>query len=425
LEKIYNKTLIKKTIKLENEEHKGFYLYSCTKLEKEMIQLYIFLTGNLPIPQNILLCNQKTSNEEVTAFLYRAILCEFNSCFIIGGIESLKFNQKNYFIEILNQILNEVKGKFKSCFIILSNDKSSDLYKSLDSINYKKTFNKSILKDIDKIKIDKLDKIIIITSDEEGVGKSTKIKNDIEKKGKEYIYFPFGGVFTRNDIIQKLKNLKINKNTAIHLDLYYTDCIDLIKEFLFWILIAKMYKVKEDIFYFLDNIEIYIEISNGFTNFFEIFPIFEMIPQMSENELLISKMEPLIISNKINSKIQIVCNFLKLFKEKKIDDYNLNIPGITFDDIQENNSQNLNAELISQNECQKLIYETLRENNKNIKFFNYYQIQSFIDILADGFLKFSHNNNFNVVTLINNHLRSFILEELIKLSNYFIQNTFK
>ena len=40
LEKIYNKTLIKNKPKLQTEQYKGFYVYSCKKLEKEIIQLF-------------------------------------------------------------------------------------------------------------------------------------------------------------------------------------------------------------------------------------------------------------------------------------------------------------------------------------------------------------------------------------------------
>ena len=424
LKEIYNKTLIKKKLKTETEDFKGFYVYSCTKVEKEIIQLYIFLTENAPIAQNILLCNKKTLNEEITSFLYRAVLCEYNSCFIIGGIESLKFNQKNYFIEILNQILNEVKGKMESCLIILSSVKSSDIYKSLDSIKYKKTFNSSIEKNIEKIKLDKIDRISIFTSDKAGIGKSTKIKNMIIDKKKIYKYFPLGGVFTRNDILKRLKELKIAKNTIIHLDLYDTDCIDLMMEFLFWILIAKMYKVKEDIFFLLEDTEIYIEIPNGFIDFFGKFPILDLIPQKPENKLLINKLEPLIVPKEIDSKVQIVSNYLKLLKDNEIDKYDLNIDGITTDFIKNSNKNIKNAIVLSQNECQKLIFEKFKEANSDLKYFNYYQIQSFIDVLSDEFIKFNHSFYISTKILRVKQLRPTIIEGFIKLSNYFTQGAY-
>ena len=313
----------------------------------------------------------------------------------------------------------------ESCLIILSSEKSSDIYKSLDSIKYKKTFNSSIEKDLEKIKLDKLDRISIFTSDKAGTGKSTKIKNIITgQKKREYKHFPLGGVFTRNDILKRLKELNIVKNTIIHLDLYDTDCIDLMMEFLFWILIAKLYKVKEDIFFLLEDTEIYIEIPNGFIDFFGKFPILELIPQKPENKLFINKLEPLIVPKEIDSKVQIVSNYLKLLKENEINKYDLNIDGITTDLIKESNINIKNAKVLSQNECQTLIFEKFKEVNNDIKCFNYYQIQSFIDILADEFIKFNHSIYISTKILPVRQLRSSIIEGFIKLSNYFTQGAF-
>jgi len=54
------------------------------------------LTGHNPIAQNILICKKDTTNEEINAFLYRAIKCKFYFCSIIGGLESLEFEKKPF-----------------------------------------------------------------------------------------------------------------------------------------------------------------------------------------------------------------------------------------------------------------------------------------------------------------------------------------
>ena len=87
IDKIYETTFIKQELK--KDKYQGIYIYLCEKLEKDLYQIYKYMTGNNPIAQNILLCNKITTNEQITAFLYRAILCEYNSCFIVGGIELL------------------------------------------------------------------------------------------------------------------------------------------------------------------------------------------------------------------------------------------------------------------------------------------------------------------------------------------------
>ena len=47
---------------------------------------------------------KNTTNEEITAFLYRAIKCKFNSCFIVGGIELLEFEQNSFIIKLFSPI---------------------------------------------------------------------------------------------------------------------------------------------------------------------------------------------------------------------------------------------------------------------------------------------------------------------------------
>ena len=60
------------------------------------------------------------------------------------------------------------------------------------------------------------------------MGKSHKIRNDIFNENNNYIHFPFGGVISQEQIIERLKHLKLDKFSEIHLDLYDTDQIELI-----------------------------------------------------------------------------------------------------------------------------------------------------------------------------------------------------
>ena len=130
--------------------------------------------------------------------------------------------------------MNKKAEDIKSCLIILSSDKSTDIYKGLNSIKYRKLFDSKIEEELRKILINELDNVTIVSSDESGAGKSTKIKNLINRKN--YIYFPLGGVFTREDIILRLKEIQLQEKSTIHLDLYDTDCIEIMAEFLFWLL---------------------------------------------------------------------------------------------------------------------------------------------------------------------------------------------
>ena len=92
LETIYKDSLIHKEYK-----NKGVYINYIDRSEnlgRDLFLIYKYLTKNFPVSQNILLCTKETSKNELTAFLYRALLCQYNACFMMGGIESLESNKR-------------------------------------------------------------------------------------------------------------------------------------------------------------------------------------------------------------------------------------------------------------------------------------------------------------------------------------------
>ena len=416
LDSIYNETLIRQ--KDKRDEYKGVYLYLCDKLEKDLFQIYKYLTGNNPVAKTVLLCNKETTYEELTSFLYRAIFCEYNSCFIIGGIELLEFDKKSKLLELLNRIYVENYEIMKSCLIILYTTRTTDIYKSLDSLKYRNILD--IKKENFEILKIESSNVEIISSDFSGVGKSTEIKLSIERKHKNYVYFPLGGVFKRRDIVKRLKGLNITKDSVLHLDLYDTDQTDLMMEFLFSILITKLYGQNEDIFYLFNEVDIKIEIPNGFIDFLQKFPILTLF---SHTKLSINKLDKLIVENDVNSKVQIVANYLKALKDKYIDKENLYFKEISPEAFSGYPRRHDAIEL-SQKECQDLIFGEIKTT---ITTPNYYQITTFIEVLAEQFTKFGKNYYLEVNTLMERKitsLRSSIIESFIKITKHFTEGAF-
>jgi len=430
LDEIYEKNIIKSNI--EFEKYRGLYSYSCFNLGKEIFQLYKYLTGNSPNAQNILFCNKEITNGEITAFLYRAILCDFHSCFIIGGIELLEPNTKKYLINILNSILYEINGIMNSCLIFINTNQNTDINTFLTVIKCKK-FDSDIKNEIKMQLINDSDNIEIVSSEKGGLGKSEKIKNNILNKKRNYIYFPLGGCLKREEIIERLKKLSIRKETSIHLDLFDTENIDIMEEFLFWFITAKLYKVNEDIFYLLDDTEIQIEIPNFNINFFSTLNILALIPSKKQYKININNLEPLIAPQIIDSNIQIVCNYLKLLSNDKLDDIDLDTQIMTRTarslsvtvNIEEKVCKNfeksaLNDKTLSKDECEKLIFNIIKGKNMS-----YYQIKLFIDVLASKLKEFNKNyflNSFNLYQEKKNlsKIRKIIVNNLIKQTEYFI-----
>ena len=293
LEKHYQKMLIK-----GEAIYKGFYLYKCDQdesMEEFIINIFTDKIKSAPVAQNILFTNEGTSPEEMQAFFYRAILCDYNTLFIVeinDSFSEFQQNIMNYYIDSIlsykNQIQNESEKKniekskinlyLKSCIVFVYKQNNSFL-NELEKFNIQemaKIKNNDLRRNNSYNIESEFENVKIITSDICGLGKSYKIKKIIKSKNKKYYYLPLGGILSKTIIYQKLLALlnkikedgeKIDKVT-IHLDLKESNEISIINEFLFSFLITKFYINSENIIYIPKDIEIYIEISNSFENYF-------------------------------------------------------------------------------------------------------------------------------------------------------------
>ena len=428
LENIYQQNIIQEKYK---NEFIGLYTYLLQDdkigeiqkgVEEHILNWYYFLTDHPPMAQTLLLCNEETTSEEITAFIYRAILCQYHAVFMVGKIELLTPEKRQTLTGLINTLFIGHENEMKSCLAFVYSDKTSTIVEYLERIKGRKKLehkdknqNKEILYD---------QHVEIIYSDKSGVGKSTYIKQKAQEENKMYIHFPFGGKFNRNDVYNKLKKLdkglrdKGEKKKIIHLDLYDSKQIDLMKEFFYSFLITKLYGHNGRLFYLSKDIEIKIEIPNGLFDFFLRYPILSMFK--NKIKMTIGNLPPLMVSQDINSNIQIVCNYLKILKNGKLEKKDLYIPNISLN-INSNESikvnTKMNAVVLSQKECEELIKEVLKKNNPN-----YYQINSFINILSGQLKRFSMNYHLSAgyLTNIDYCLKKNLAKMRIKIVNGFI-----
>ena len=247
LKEHYSKMLIK-----EENRYKGFYLQKCENSSMEEFILYLFMDklGQLPIAQNILFCNKETSIEEIQSFFYRAILCEYNTLFIVEIIESFSDFQYNKMFTYIDKLLSYKVEKSKKENKIIDKSRTKEylsscivfIYdKNLENISFlnekylkqKLEINKNVKKsqsgeifNNDNEKINNfsnsllnisfsrpfMDNIKVISSDVCGLGKSYIIKKMIKEEKLNYYHFPLGAVLTKKVIYEKyyiyLKKLK-------------------------------------------------------------------------------------------------------------------------------------------------------------------------------------------------------------------------
>ena len=102
-------------IKIKNEaiETKGIYIYESNPklMEEDIFQILLVKIGRLPIAQNILITNKETSYEEMQPFLNRAILCGYNTLFIIEINESFSQSIQRYLNRFIDKFISYKNGK--------------------------------------------------------------------------------------------------------------------------------------------------------------------------------------------------------------------------------------------------------------------------------------------------------------------------
>ena len=187
---------------------KGIFVHECKydSIEEFILNIFLDKMNSLPIAQNILIINKETSIEEIQSFLYRAILCDYNTLFVIAINNSFSDYQRNKMINYLedllkykNQIYNEETKKncdkmdtqdyLDSCLVFVYGRQNKNIaslfngtiqYQTFqydDKIFEDKDTNHEYLKELENVKI--------ITSDICGLGKSEKIKKEIIDNKKE------------------------------------------------------------------------------------------------------------------------------------------------------------------------------------------------------------------------------------------------
>ena len=377
LDDIYSQNKILSDLPLDP----GLYRIITTEKDLELniniSYVYINLTGNLPIINTLLSCNDETNIEIINAFLYRAIFCEAPILFLITNIECLELSIKQNFVKTLNNLYLSKNNNIKSYILFLYKKADSDLMKDIEKlIPFKNKLDNFLIKPEKSISL--FNETESYSSAFAGYGKTTEIKYKVKEKNGKYYYLPLGGVFTRNYVINNLENLNLElkdgKKIFIHLDLSETDNDDLMNELLFKLLILRYIDSKDKIFYLGNDVNIIIEIPNDFIDFKRKYGILTLF-----KNIYIDKLCPLRLEEDIHkvedSPISIVAETLKLYENGEIERKNIFLE----QDIK-----------LKANECEQIINRHFKVENHN-----YYQKINFIKISAIQFKKFCKNFYFN------------------------------
>ena len=377
-------------------------------LSVDLIHLYLNLTGNFPIVNTLLICNEETRAEEVKAFLYRALYCEKPILFVIANMEFLGLSATQNALRTLKKIYKLKNKDIKSYLVFFYEKVDSGLTRDLEKlISDKNILNRQYMKKPEK-RSEKLDKIVVYSSAFSGYGKTTEIIHYVkDTKSGEYYYLPIGGTFNREYVIKNLKNLNFDTQNCnyiyLHLDLSDTDRDELMNEILFKLIILRYIDSSEEIFYLGHDINIIIEIPQGFFDFKIKFKMLNLF-----KEEYIDKLRPLRIEKDVRlvgqSPIALVGEVLNSYEEGKISKKNIDLEmPIDPEDV--------------------VKYEEVINKYFNVENQNYYQKMNFIKILSLQFKNFFESIYFSYDIAFYNGIQDLIMKARVSVIKNFIALT--
>ena len=411
-------------INLKNKYSGIFYHLSSKNQELEILNLYVKMTNNFPINGSFLYCSKDLTLEELKCFLLRFRYCKNYILFSMVNINLLTNELREYFISFLKRYMNKLEKnekKIKCCLVLVFNSNDDELQKILSKIKSIKEFPEPSFFDFQFNFSDYFPyNDSVVKSASCGLGKTEFVKNKNEPVGKKkqvihYIYFPIGGKFNRKNLVDRLKNLPDMTNLkeiyAFHIDLSQTKEIELLNEFFFKLIILRKCDINEAAIYFGSNINITIEVPNDFSDYIKDIEILSKLK--TDNLTSISNINP---SNELLN----VAKILNMYEN---------------DDIlkkQKNDLKKVNLKL-TQEQIGNMVLEYLKKIQIDNP--NYYQINIFIKVLSDEFVKFYSSKGYSFESLVNNaiasglgkenakkllYLRKFIINSLVQVTKLFL-----
>ena len=222
--------------------------------------------------------------------------------------------------------------------------------------------------------------IKMITSTLPGLGKTERIKRDVQKEKMNVATFSISGPFDPSKIIQRLKELKLQEYHCLHLDIGEVSDPLLLDTFLFQLIITGMVSAGNQ-FYHLPTKHIYIEVANTLKD--KLRDSLVISKYFSRIHLEWQNFQDLLVSTEITSNMQVVCQYLDIYDRACIESTEVYFSGPK------------KSAALPSNRCRELLAQYFSADTD----ITFTTLQTFLGVLADQLLKFSKSAFFKIANL--------------------------
>ena len=354
-----------------------------------MLTLYENTSNAFPEPYQVVFCDPQTTWEEIQLVLQRCFaqskLFKPDSLFCIANVELLPN-------EVQFKLVNLIKEKQNSVDEPWSMEGNTDYRLALicrggDHHHMVEEFAQYChrIAGMSDLALSRCLEsgwpgVKTITSTLPGLGKTERIKREMHEKKMDVVTFSISGPLDQTKLIQRLKELNIKYYHGLHLDIgEFNDPIWL-DIFLFQLVVTGMVSSGTQ-FYHLQTRHVYIEIANTLND------------RLGES-LVISKCftcvhlqwrnyEDLLVSSRITSKLQVVCQYLDIHARAKLESTDVHFTGPQ------------KVESLPTKRCRELLAKYYSSDADT----TFTALNTFLGVLSKQLLKFSKSAFFKIANL--------------------------
>jgi hypothetical protein len=372
--------------------------------------------GYYPLPWQLLICTTSTTMEELAIFVKRCFFASKNGyegvLFCLANLELLDFELQYNLVNLIRS-MREKHNQFRLALICY---REQGLHHHiLDQFSQDVHATNGLSDEAMRVLYHELcPKITSISSELSGQGKSELIKQSSFARKLIPKSFLISDEADFRTLVHRFKEFKLRPFESVHLNIVSADHPIDVNMFLFELLTLGIVFCNMDIA-FLPDTYVFIEVASTIgQHLFKSLPIAGYLRQTH----LTWNIKNLIVSQEIDSPIQVVCHYLKALSEKAA----INEKDICFNPVEGGTSD---LKTLSPDECRRLINEYLfqksTDNAQAISSFRFIEI--FVNVFADQLVRLSSSSFFKVENLKlmveEKHIRSTLVQTLLSVSKDF------
>jgi hypothetical protein len=372
--------------------------------------------GFYPEPWQLLICTSSTTAEELSIFIKRCFFASKNGykndLFCIANLELLDFELQYDLVNHIRTYMTKVKEYYLALICCSETGMNHHILDQFSenvhpTIGLSDTAMKAIYREL-------CPKVICVTSELSGQGKTEWIKQESHRKRLVPKSFLISDGANYNSLVKQLKDFHIRQVDSLHINIISADNPGEVNIFLFQLLTLGIVSNNSDIASLTDN-NVFIEVASSFDQ-----RLLKSLPFINclDRPHLVWNVNRLMVSQEIHSPIQIVCNYLHLCERGGLDreDIFFRSESSTDDD------DGIIRKPLNHKSCQQLLDKYFfKRIDAGISSFRFLDI--FINVLADQLIRLSSSSFFEVHNLNlmvrENNVRSTLFNTLFDVSKDF------